>query len=699
MRRHSDLLKYLHEAKDETENFVNEMHEVINLCELFDDFWLVELNLRHMIDTKQVLVTGSQSRLKAESDSLFNMSEDEIRIIDQRKKYTYDIGVQNQAILKHKTRFEEISHHLNTFSTGLALVMSDPLSACQATLPEQMRCSYNELRRVNSALEEKLVITGVSKQKAMKELRNVLSDLRASCSRNPTKYRALNEDSVDDPNLSSHVIRDINAVWKASLPSVPSLSGEQTHNDLITWLSISMGHFTEECIDDVADVAYTENSKNQTTTHIEEEAQLVGVLSAETQRYRSISSALKCAINDAQELFDSKSFESMEQLIGTACEVIRSRLKCRNVTFWKKSNDRSEAIGFSNCSSNISLCLQPNTQALMDRFPPLFDRSLAVTCSMENLDLESPLLPLDLDCLVTQKLILKKSETERFDAFSVTSVSGGLTVVRGDTDPPFHAFSGIYCEQFYRRIVSSIVPLQMIQSKRISNQRPLDLVECMFELRQMANNPYILAKLVRAHLSRLFKAENVNLFVTFDNDVSRVVLISDRDHIETTIDEEFVNIGNIPERYTNEALNGVTLIQTPSILLDVLRNNTPIALNKQKSRELYSMGLIQDTEIEHTTHIRPISKGRSVVLMVMWTSPAWSPEETFDTTKVMSEAYFNPESASQATILNTYLALTQGLIGRWFNTINSLLDGEMRSYEVENEDERTQIHELLKQSS
>lgn len=477
-------------SKEDSALYVDEIHEAINLCEVVDDSWLNEINLRHLIDEKSVGLVASESKLKEHSDEMSRMNEEESRLIQQRKRYSVEIAAENQSIMKYKSRFEELSHHLNTFATGRRFVDQKfiPSSNQTAPLAEQLRCSFNELRRVNSSLEEKLVITGVSKQKTMKELKSVLIEIRSSCSRNPSKFKALSADALDDINLSSHNLRDISAVWKAALPIVPSLSGDALHTDLLTWLSVSMGHFCEEYLCDLADVSLTSKMKqakqtSSTFSHVEEEARLVGVVSAESDRYRSISGALTAVVHDAQELLESNKFDSVQSVIVSACTKIKERLGARLVTFWRISEDKSQSFGFSSGSKTPIKLILRNQNSERSFTPPLFERSLKVTCSVDKISLDSSQgLPADVAAM--KPLIRENSPSELFEAFSVSSPSGGLTILRGDTDRPFQPFSGIYCEQFYRRINSAIAPLQLIHVKEIGNQRPLSLIRCLFELRE-----------------------------------------------------------------------------------------------------------------------------------------------------------------------------------------------------------------------
>ena len=694
--RNAVLTKLLQLSKEDTVAQGNAIHEAILLSELFDEAWLSELTLRHLVDEKAAALRVSETKLQEQAEAIAKLHEEESQLMVERKKYGVDMGLETQAILKYKSKFEDVSHHLNTFSTGLQFMSATSVPSEDAfvvPLAEQMRCSFNELRRVNASLEEKLVITGVSKQKTMKELKHVLTEIRASCSRNPAKFRLLNEDALGDPNLSSHTLRDINSVWKATQPAVPSLTGEQTHTDMVTWLSLSMGHFTEECVNDIADVAFTRQRKNpaSSASHLDEEAKLVGVLSAETHRYRSISGALKAAITDSQLLLDNNKFDSVGEVISNACHVMKKRIGCRIVTFWRKSNDGSEAIGFSSGHHLADVRVRTNPTDLA-----LFERSGKETCSVDSMDLAHlPSLPSDIRSLVP--LIERKGDNEKFEAFSVTSTSGGMTIVRGDEDAPFHSFSGIYCEQFYRRIVSAITPLQMIQVKRISQQRPLDLVECMFELRAGANSPSVMFALVQQHMHKLFRAVNMNVFLTLDSDSSQLIRIGKPDIVVDNDNVlEYCDVSGIPDKYNERVLAGVSVIATPSTLTEIVKANLAVALPPSASpSDLISSGYIDGNQV---THIRPVTRGRTVVLILCWTNPSpLEPSEGFDNNRVLTETFFNPESTSHKSVLGTYVLLLQSVLGAWFGGASSSLSGgiDLTSYQVEQESEQLLIRNLV----
>jgi hypothetical protein len=448
-------------SRDETAEKVNEVHNAITLSEVIDASWLRELELRRCLKERMQSLSESYEKLKEQDVAMNVMAQEERELDSERKKHSVELSNVSQGVLRYRSKFEETGHHLNTFATGLGFVkQTDSPGNVLSSLAEQMRCSFNELRRVNAGLEEKLVLTGVSKQKVMMELKAILVDLRSSCSQNPVRHKQSHEEALADLNLGSHVLKDMNSVWRASLPTVPALSGESSHSELLTFLSVSLGHFAEECVNDMADLSLTWRSSSQCASErLREEAKLVGILSVETHRYRSISGALKSAIKDAELLLDSTSFESVAHAISHACKLMQQRLGCACVAYWAKQE--SEFFGYSSFGPNEVFRFVV-TEGSRN---PLFAVSSSATYSVDETE-----LPPDIDCLLR-----KQGENVNVTAFSVTGSSGGLTVIRRESDAPFPPFSGIYCEQFFRRIVSAVRPLQMVLNRRIADQRPLEL--------------------------------------------------------------------------------------------------------------------------------------------------------------------------------------------------------------------------------
>jgi hypothetical protein len=438
---------------------------------------------------------------------------------------------------------------------------------------------------------------------------------------------------------------------------------------------------------------------SNTLSHVEEEARLVGVVSAETERYRSISGALTAAVHDAQELLASKKFDSVPSVIVSACTKIKERLGARLVTFWRISEDKSQSFGFSSGRSNTPIKLNLRNKNSERSFtPPLFERSLKVTCSVDKISLDSTQgLPADVAAM--KSLITEKSQFELFEAFSVSSSSGGLTVLRGDTDQPFQPFSGIYCEQFYRRINSAITPLQLNHVKEIGNQRPLSLVRCLFELREGGYSPHKIWSLTSRHMESLFRASNLNLFITIDSDPLHVVRVGPSSDNSSSV-LEYIDLDDLPERFHSDALTGVSLIDTPTTLAEVIRTNAPVMLLPENE----PADLLQYSGNWLTTHLRPFSKGRSVLFAVFWTDmSACGPSEDdgLDSARVMKEAFFNPDSNSQKSILSTYLGLVESMLGTFFSKASGGFATEVSvdSYQVEVERDRIEISKLANEFS
>ena len=623
--RNEELLKYLSLSKEATAVEVDAIDEVVTLAESFDSNWLEELKLRHAFDEACIHLEISAGKLKEQDELLANLERESEELMIARKRYGLDLANESQASLKNKSKLDDIVHQHFAFKSGSRLLQSELTGVPNALLSEQMRCAFNDLRRVNSGLEEKLVLTGVAKQRAMRELQSLLLDLRAHCSRNPfARFRQLVEDplALDDPNLSPYAIKDINQVWKAAMPLVPSLSGDPVHTDLVTWLSISSGHFTEQCIRDLVDVLVTRRHKSgggdASIAAEEEAAKLVGVLTAETHRYRSIAGALRSVIQDSRDAIEaSAKLDSVTDVIGNACKVVRTRLGCRLVTFWMEGG--VEVVGYSDGGPN-TITPTITTFTLSPFISPLYSRSLKETCSIVGQPLNDEDVPADLRCLANAGLL---DPHEEIDAFAVSSSSGGMTLVKGEHE--FHSFSGIYCEQFYRRILSVIAPLQIAQVKRVASQRPIDLVDCLFELRQKAVSADVFASLVSAHLKILFRASFVAVLVPLDAGFMR----------------------QVPN----------TLLAMPSTVANCVKLNVPFAGAVPDDMLELGGGNFSNTT---TLHIRPFSRGRSVGWVLLWTSSS---------SLLSVETCFNPDATAHVNALNTYASLAEQMMGAWVPTV------------------------------
>jgi hypothetical protein len=520
------------------------------------------------------------------------------------------------------------------FSTGVALLTTPPHSSSDGGDPltpvaEQMRCSYNELRRVNASLEEKLVMTGIAKRKILSDIGNLLSNLRENCAATRPKGE---HDDADDGSIC--------------IPKVPSLSGEATHNDLLSCMSVSFGHFASECINDIADVALSNHH------HLEKECLLVGVLSVESNRYKSIAASLKAAIHDSQGLLLLDLESSVNKVISKACETVRKRLGCTDVTFWTISTGENKSTGIGSSCSGIVEC---KAEA-----PFFFMRNMTDTMKFdEKIDVLPPDLKRIILKLREKEIEMTKQPARRIEAFAVNKDKSGMTVIRDDLkDVAFLAFSGIYADQLFRRMVSAIAPLQELQLERTAAQRPLHLVECMFELRNEANSPTDLIKLVSLHFNLLFKGSDVEILFPLEEEepAGHLLCLSvSREPIDFC--ESFsLDDSRIPKKFQSNYRDVISRIKAP----------------------------------HRSTHLHEVSGGGrpSTLFFISWNN-ACSVDE--------AGMFYDPGNPSHKSILDTYANTILSLLGNWFGTVFPALatPRNLVSFQVEKELESLLIRKLI----
>ena len=637
--RSDTLLRLLHLPNEELVGNTNSVNENIITSQVLDAAWLDELQLRYSVDIHTSTLEESRINVEDQVNLMARMALEEESLISDRKRYMGDLSSVRQSILKFKARYEEASHHVNVFSNGASLM-------AQQEGAEEMRCSFNELRRLNSTLEERLVLTGVSKQKVMNDLKTEYHELRASCSKNPTRHQKPNDETLQDLNLSPQTLNDISEIWRASLPAIDAHSLDNKHSDMLTFLSSSLGFFGAECIEDLADLSLTES-------HAEERAKLLGTLSMETHRYRCISGALQAAIKDAELFFNSDRFESIGRIIRESCETIKRRLGCLLVVVWKRSHDK--LVAYDNLSdSSISGPFSPNmnpsnTSRIFKVGDPGLSGELALVAAAGHLN-----------------------PNNEFETFTTkTDDHSGLTVIRNVSESVFPAFAGLYCEQLFRRLMSAIAPMQQVQIRRISDQRPLDLVECMFELRSSSNSPSDTIRFVNNHLDKLFRACDVKIYIPFDNyNEEKVVLLS------------------------LENPDGVHLPHAPREIAGILKPN---ATNTTIDEEDRADPTVMTENLRR--HVIPVVRGRQLLMVLLWHNPEISQStDGFDDPRFLLEFCYDESSTNQRSVLNAYLGVLEGVLCNWFQSSNLAFgqSQELASYEEEEKTEEALIYQLLR---
>ena len=671
------LSRFIALSHDDTSNSVNDIYKSIILTEVVDNQWLEEMVLRQTLAEKMAALDALKARLSVKIDSLGKLEEEEASLLSQRKAYTSEVSIQGQLLQKRKSRFEDVQHQLNTFSQGVGLVTTNEHHSNVSAVSERMRCVFNELRRVNANIEEKLVIAGVAKQRIMKDIRSIYVDLRSDCSAHSTSKRNHHPiDFDDDPNLSLHKIRDMKSVWRATLPSVPSVSGDPTHADLVTSLSISMGHFAEEIIKDISGTIAAAGQQDNSR----EEAKLVGVLSVETNRYRCISESLRFAIDDSKKFISdlvqmvdlSTPVEAhLARVLVDASSLVQNRLNCCRVVFWRKL-DSTNALGFTCCAQS-----SPIKAVVADHHEDFaFEQSKNHTFTLKHDETSANFG--DIYALKCANLL-----PPCWELFGVSMKSFGMLVVRDARDTrSFDPFSGIYCEQFFRRVLTAIIPFQVLEVKQVSNQRPLVLIESLFALRCSGNTLGDIVRMSAKHMHDLFRADNFVLNIPLD---------------QVSPETKLVTIGKAANGQSTRVMD---LFKKPPRILcqaDIedgflrIEENPPsdiIEAFKSGQNSVNANGEIR-------RHVHTVMRGRTVIFVASWTDSF--PGETRPKDR---EEFYNVNAPSHSSTLETYLEMMQASLTPIIAQISSNFDKRdaLLSYHVIDEIERNTIKQLLKRA-
>jgi hypothetical protein len=290
-------------------------------------------------------------------------------------------------------------------------------------------------------------------------------------------------------------------------------------------------------------------------------------------------------------------------------------------------------------------------------------------------------LPCDIAAILRSGLT-GVSSVDSFESLSVRFEDGGMTVMRSSEDIPFAPFSGIYCEQFYRRIVSAITPLQQLHIRRIADQRPLDLVECMLELRKLAHSPHATIKLVHEHMKRLFSARDVAIYIPLDNaEQTTIIKLMECGEPASEV-PGCLNTSAILTEFSDKATDGVFLVPLEPDIADILKPPSQLNMTREKVDERSS----PDTILRIERHLVPVVKGRQTIMVFeWWNADSTSPDDGFEDPKALLETFFDPESAHHKSILKAYANILEGILATWFKAANSTFSQlqEFNSYDVE----------------
>ncbi len=628
--------------------------------------------MSHALQECSSIAEEGRGHLQQTNTRIEEMASNELQLLQERKHHLEDLGKIRKQILKYKGRFEEVSHHVNVFSTGVDCVLKDEG-------PEEMRCSFNELRRVNAGLEERLILAGVSKQKIMNDLRDELDAIRASCSQNPARSSNHVPDEVlEDLNLTTQGIRDMNKVCKASLPSVSSISDNRRHAEMLSFLASSMGFFASDCLDDIVDSTLSSNKTHPTEALYEEErGRLFGVISVETHRYRTITASLQAAVKDAELLLDPSRYTSVGSVISAAAASAVQRLSCSIAFIWRKSNDK--CYGFLNLPYDSAITYSSQTQDAVvggrQRFSPA------------NINSD---LSMDIHALLSSGVLT--NSLDEYESLSVTYEREGMTVVRNcSKDPPFLPFEGIYCEQFLRRVVSAIAPMQRVQIRRIADQRPLDLVQCLFELRCAATTPLSTIELSSDHLGKLFRAQDLRIFIPVESEPGKALALCREEILGNDIVADLDPNNFLSDNCSTKGIFPVKHTFT------LKQARASVAAD---DGEASFIKLFLD-EPDHKI-VFPVFKGRQLLMFLEWSHPITLPcsNEGFDNDELWSELRFDHKNADHKTILTEYVGVLEGLLAQWFKGCNSLFyqSQEITSYLTEDDHERETIAGIVQKT-
>jgi hypothetical protein len=253
----------------------------------------------------------------------------------------------------------------------------------------------------------------------------------------------------------------------------------------------------------------------------------------------------------------------------------------------------------------------------------------------------------------------------------------------------------VYCEQFHRRVVSAIAPMQLVQTRRIADQRPLDLVDCLFELRMSASSPRETARLVTKHLAKLFHAQHPSIYIPIDSDHSGKSIKIDGQSPTTDADvERFVDLSDVLDRYKSDALTGISISLTPSLNISHLRPHSSAT-----SASAPSVDTAEDCRRTSVTF--PVFKGRQTVMILEWTNPDPSTEGGgFDDVRIATETLYHDSNPDHRLVMTEYTGALECILAQWFKPANGLIYqlNELESYETETDRENMLIERIVADS-
>lgn len=598
---------------------MDETHLQILSCDLFDDNGLAELNLRYTLDDRMSIQSETENKISRYMQEFDRLSQLQEKLMADRRRYMHDIITEDQAIIKYKSKFNEISHQFEIFKRGMEILS-------RKSSLDQMRSVFQDLTRINGSVQDKLMSSVYARQLHVRGIKQIMSEIQARCSA-----------------VKQHISLDSIPV---TLPKVAGTSAPLLDKDLMVSLVASRGHFAPEIIMDLSE----KSSSSEGGDIVTEEIAFVGVLATQCAKYKSISRMLMNTISDANTCYESTiGAVDREIVIKTFCAKILKRLECDSVVYWANRGVGWEGRFFSRTSdtSDISsTCLTYSGQMEEITAAIAYDPA-SLPAGLEWL--ESLFPPVD-------------------NLNSVIHLVGAWTVnaegiVAVDSGSPAFAASplpSIYCEQMLRHMMSVLSPLELATKQAVSRNRPVTVLDCLFELRDRSRSVKSLFELAKKHMSQLMLASNLELFIPIDHTHGTIARIGENRALARPIDASLLDYSKIPSAEREPTSNGdlpfISIAEVSEEISQVLQSNREYCF---------------ETAELQLTRLFPVSEGRIVTLVAKWS------EEATDEPR---------DTKTRKRILSAYLGTVSNILSTWMHRINSNIGGgnKLVCYETQN---------------
>jgi hypothetical protein len=596
---------------------VDETHLQVLSCDLLDDNGLAELNLRYTLDDRMSLQSETNSKISRYMQEFDRLSQLQEKLMADRRRYMHDIVTEDQAIIKYKSKFNEISHQFEIFQRGMEILS-------RKSSLDQMRSVFQDLTRINGSVQDKLMSSVYARQLHVRGIKQIMSEIQARCS---AVKRHISLDSIP-----------------VTLPKVAGTSAPLLDKDLMVSLVASRGHFAPEIIMDLSE----KSSSSEGGDIVTEEITFVGVLATQCAKYKSISRMLMNTISDANTCYESTiGAVDREIVIKTFCVKILKRLECGYVVYWANKGEGWEGRLFSRNPDTSDI-----TSSCLTYAGPMEEVTAAIAYDPEN-------LPTGLEWLKLLPADILNGVIQLVGAWTVDA-EGIVAVDSGS--PPFAAspLPSIYCEQMLRHMMSVLSPLELATKQAVSRNRPVTVLDCLFELRDRSRSVKSLFELAKKHMSQLMLASNLELFIPIDHTHGTIVRIGENGAQDRPIDSSLLDYSTIPlaerETTSNGDLPLISIVEVSEEISPVLQSNREYCF---------------ETAELQLTRLFPVSEGRIVTLVAKWS------EEATDEPR---------DTKTRKRILSAYLGTVSNMLSTWTRKINSNIGGgnKLVCYETQN---------------